>query len=172
MIGTTWLPLRAGLGISNFSEFLDAFQRLVAEPFSPLSLRYAPGTLGESERTLPWVVIGLVFWRLFGGSNVGDRSVKLREAASTIFALTAILPLLVFVYFMWRFGLLESTEAQIGIFFALAIALLGYVLFRRLTQRVADLGRALGQALPSAPAAKLAAPAPASKGTTTGSARS
>ena len=76
---------------------------------------------------------------------------KLREAASTIFALTAILPLLVFVYFMWRFGLLESTEAQIGIFFALAIALLGYALFRRLTQRVADLGRALGQAV-AAPA--------------------
>jgi hypothetical protein len=50
--------------------------------------------------------------------------VKLREAASTIFALTAILPLLVFVYFMWRFGLLESTETQIGIFLALAIALL------------------------------------------------
>jgi signal transduction histidine kinase/HAMP domain-containing protein len=93
--------------------------------------------------------------------------VKLREAASTIFALTAILPLLVFVYFMWRFGLLESTEAQVGIFFALAIALLGYVLFRRLTQRVADLGRALGQALPSAPADKLGAPAPTSKGTAT-----
>jgi len=69
--------------------------------------------------------------------------VKLREAASTIFALTAILPLLVFVYFMWRFELLESTEAQVGIFCALSIALLGYVLFRRLTQRVADLGRAL-----------------------------
>jgi two-component system NtrC family sensor kinase len=81
--------------------------------------------------------------------------VKLREAASTIFALTAILPLLVFVYFMWRFGLLESTEAQIGIFFALAIALLGYALFRRLTQRVADLGRALGQAV-AAPATTLA----------------
>ena len=154
-------------GYSNFSEFLDAFRRLVAEPFSPLSLRYAPGTLGESERTLPWAVIGLVFGRLFGGSNVGDRSVKLREAASTIFALTAVLPLLVFVYFMWRFGLLESAEAQIGIFCALAIALLGYVLFRRLTQRVADLGRALGQALPSAPPDKLAAPAPASKGTGT-----
>jgi two-component system NtrC family sensor kinase len=89
--------------------------------------------------------------------------VKLREAASTIFALTAILPLLVFVYFMWRFGLLESTEAQVGIFFALAIALLGYALFRRLTQRVADLGRALGQAV-AAPATtpaekKAAAPA-------------
>ena len=86
---------------------------------------------------------------------------KLREAASTIFALTAILPLLVFVYFMWRFGLLESTEAQLGIFFALAVALLGYILFRRLTQRVADLGRALGQAVavPAAPVEKNAAPA-------------
>ena len=82
---------------------------------------------------------------------------KLREAASTIFALTAILPLLVFVYFMWRFGLLESTEAQVGIFFALVIALLGYALFRRLTQRVADLGRALSQAL-NQPAEKVAAP--------------
>ena len=86
---------------------------------------------------------------------------KLREAASTIFALTAILPLLVFVYFMWRFGLLESTEAQLGIFLALALALLGYVLFRRLTQRVADLGRALGQAvaLPATPVGKNAASA-------------
>jgi signal transduction histidine kinase len=89
--------------------------------------------------------------------------VKLREAASTIFALTAILPLLVFVYFMWRFGLLESTEAQIGIFFALAIALLGYALFRRLTQRVADLGRALGQAVavPAMTPAEKKAAAPA-----------
>jgi signal transduction histidine kinase len=89
--------------------------------------------------------------------------VKLREAASTIFALTAILPLLVFVYFMWRFGLLESTEAQVGIFFALAIALLGYVLFRRLTQRVADLGRALGQAVavPATTPAEKKAAAPA-----------
>jgi signal transduction histidine kinase/HAMP domain-containing protein len=93
--------------------------------------------------------------------------VKLREAASTIFALTAILPLLVFVYFMWRFELLQSTEAQIGIFLALAIALLGYVLFRRLTQRVADLGRALGQAL-AVPADKVtAAPLPATKGSST-----
>jgi len=85
--------------------------------------------------------------------------VKLREAASTIFALTAILPLLVFVYFMWRFDLLGSVEAQIGIFFALAIALLGFALFRRLTQRVADLGRALGQALTVPGAGKKAAAA-------------
>jgi len=90
--------------------------------------------------------------------------VKLREAASTIFALTAILPLLVFVYFMWRFERLESTEAQVGIFFALVLALLGYVLFRRLTQRVADLGRALGQAMAVPGAQKSVVPAPAARG--------
>jgi signal transduction histidine kinase len=78
--------------------------------------------------------------------------VRLREAASTIFSLTAVLPLLIFLYFMWRFGLLESTEVQLGIFFALAIALLGYVLFRRLTGRVAELGQALGRALVVPPA--------------------
>ncbi len=88
---------------------------------------------------------------------------RLREAASTIFALTAILPLLVFVYFMWRFRLLESTEAQLGIFFALAVALLGYALFRRLTQRVADLGRALGQAVIAPPVAADKSAAPAQK---------
>jgi signal transduction histidine kinase/HAMP domain-containing protein len=87
--------------------------------------------------------------------------VKLREAASTIFSLTAVLPLLIFLYFMWKFGLLESTEVQLGIFFALAIALLGYALFRRLTSRVAELGRALGQAVsaPSTTAERAAAPA-------------
>ena len=86
---------------------------------------------------------------------------KLREAASTIFSLTAVLPLLIFLYFMWKFGLLESTEVQLGIFFALAIALLGYALFRRLTSRVAELGRALGQAVsaPSTTVARAAAPA-------------
>ena len=91
---------------------------------------------------------------------------KLREAASTIFSLTAILPLLIFLYFMWKFGLLETTEVQLGIFFALAIALLGYVLFRRLTGRVADLGRALGQAVSSPQAAGKRAAAPAARGAT------
>ncbi|PYM77863.1 MAG: hypothetical protein DME03_02710 [Candidatus Rokuibacteriota bacterium] len=91
---------------------------------------------------------------------------KLREAASTIFSLTAVLPLLIFLYFMWRFGLLESTEVQLGIFFALAIALLGYVLFRRLTARVSDLGRALGQAVIAPQTTAQRAAATAAKGAT------
>src|SRR5262245_13914325 len=64
---------------------------------------------------------------------------------------------------MWKFRLLESTEVQLGIFFALAIALLGYALFRRLTARVSELGRALGQAV-IAPATTTTERAPAAKG--------
>src|SRR2546428_10467890 len=107
----------------------------------------APVTLEESEETSARAFI-------VGQSKAGVRPVRLREAASTIFSLTAILPLLIFMYFMWRFGLLASTEVQLGIFLALAIALLGYALFRRLTQRGADLRRPLRQALIAPPTAK------------------
>ena len=118
-------------GHSNLSELLDAFRRRVAEPFSPLSLRCAPGTLGESERTLPWAVIGLVSGRLFGGSNVGDRSVKLREAASTIFALTAVLLALTY----WRtrpgfarYAFATNTALMTGGFLLIGRQLTGYFL--------------------------------------------
>ena len=91
---------------------------------------------------------------------------KLREAAGTIFSLTAVLPLLIFLYFMWKFGLLESTEVQLGMFFALVIALLGYALFRRLTARVSELGRALGQAVIAPATTGERAAVPAAKGAT------
>ncbi|OGK99219.1 MAG: hypothetical protein A3E31_09470 [Candidatus Rokubacteria bacterium RIFCSPHIGHO2_12_FULL_73_22] len=73
---------------------------------------------------------------------------RLRQASVTIFALTAILPLLLFVFFMWRFERLQETEAQLGVFLALVIALLGFVLFRQLVDHVAALGRALEGAAP------------------------
>ena len=149
--GLTGLPITSGVPICR--SIWPISPPRFHEPF--LLCVCASPRHTKSKRRNP--VVGLAF----GGSRVGERPVKLREAASTIFALTAILPLLVFVYFMWRFGLLESTEAQLGIFLALALALLGYVLFRRLTQRVADLGRALGQAVavPATPVGKNAASA-------------
>src|SRR3989449_3476714 len=149
--GLTGLPITSGVPICR--SIWPISPPRFHEPFL-LCVCASPRHTKRKRRN---PVVGLAF----GGSRVGERPVKLREAASTIFALTAILPLLVFVYFMWRFGLLESTEAQLGIFFALAIALLGYVLFRRLTQRVADLGRALGQAVavPATPVGKNAASA-------------
>jgi signal transduction histidine kinase len=62
----------------------------------------------------------------------------LRRAADTIFALISLLPLLLFVFFTWQFGRLEETTAQVGILLALIIALLGFVLFRRMVDRISE----------------------------------
>jgi len=75
----------------------------------------------------------------------------LRRAADAIFALVSLLPLLLFVFFVWQFGRLHETTAQVGILLAVVIALLGFHVFRqmvdRITDQVADLGRvAQGQA--------------------------
>src|SRR5688572_6038171 len=75
----------------------------------------------------------------------------LRRAADAIFALISLLPLLLFVFFMWHFDRLGETVAQIGVLLALVIALLGFVIFRqmvdRISDRIVDLGRVVdGQA--------------------------
>ncbi len=62
----------------------------------------------------------------------------LRRAADTIFALISLLPLLLFVFFTWHFGRLDETMAQVGILLALIIALLGFVLFRQMVDRISD----------------------------------
>jgi signal transduction histidine kinase len=63
---------------------------------------------------------------------------SLRRAADTIFALMSLLPLLLFVFFMWHFGRLSETMAQIGILLALVIALCGFVVFRQMIDRISD----------------------------------
>lgn len=67
------------------------------------------------------------------------RARRLREAAATIFTRTALLPLLVFVYLLWRYQLVTETEAQVALFLALLIALLGFVVFHRLVGRISTL---------------------------------
>lgn len=84
---------------------------------------------------------------------------KLRHAASTTFALTAVLPFLVFVYFMWRLDVMRSIELQMGLLLALLVALLGFVLFCHVIQRITDLSSALGQAAPAPPADGTSQPA-------------
>ena len=66
------------------------------------------------------------------------RPLGLRRAADTIFALISLLPLLLFVFFTWNFGRLDETMAQVGILLALIIALLGFVLFRQMVDRISD----------------------------------
>jgi hypothetical protein len=63
----------------------------------------------------------------------------LRQAASAVFALTAILPLLLFVWTVHHLGALSKLPAQLGLGLALAVALLGFCIFRRLMGQMSDL---------------------------------
>ena len=60
------------------------------------------------------------------------RSVRLREAASTIFALVTLLPFLVLLWLLNRYGVLSQLDAQIGLLLALSLAILGFIVLRRL----------------------------------------
>lgn len=68
---------------------------------------------------------------------------NLQQAAATIFALTAVLPLLLFLYVVWRFDLIGKTEAYLGLFLALLISLLGFAVFKQLVNRVSALVRSV-----------------------------
>src|SRR2546425_10642710 len=72
----------------------------------------------------------------------------LRRAAAIIFALVGVLPLLLFVFFLWHFDLAARTEAQMGLFLALVVAVLGYAVFHRMVARLASLARAVDVAAP------------------------
>src|SRR5947199_10493754 len=72
----------------------------------------------------------------------------LRRAAAIIFALVGVLPLLLFVFFLWHFGLAARTEAQMGLFLALVVAVLGYAVFHRMVARISSLSRAVDVAAP------------------------
>ncbi len=87
----------------------------------------------------------------------GSRPQSLRQAAATIFAISAILPLLLLLFYLWRFGLIWQTEIQLGLFLALVVAVLGFLVFRRLVDRITGLAHALAAPDP----ATLLATAPA-----------
>lgn len=88
----------------------------------------------------------------------------LRRAADTIFALISLLPLLLFVFFMWHFDRISETIAQVGVLLALIIALLGFVIFRqmvdRISDRIVDLNRVVEGRLDLAPPPEHAAVVP------------
>jgi signal transduction histidine kinase/CheY-like chemotaxis protein/HAMP domain-containing protein len=68
-----------------------------------------------------------------------SRTLSLRDAASVVFALVAVLPILLLVYFLSRADLLRHTEAQVGVFVAIAISVLGFLVFRRMVGQIARL---------------------------------
>ncbi|HEY7435550.1 MAG TPA: ATP-binding protein [Methylomirabilota bacterium] len=70
-----------------------------------------------------------------------SRTMSLREAASVVFALVALLPILLFVYLLSRHELLHSTEAQLGLLAAVAVSILGFLVFRKMVDQIAQLAQ-------------------------------
>ena len=68
---------------------------------------------------------------------------SLREAASVVFGLAAVLPILLFVYLLAHANLLAHTDVQIGLLCALVVSVLGFVVFRRMVGQVARLADGL-----------------------------
>src|SRR6266545_3386346 len=74
--------------------------------------------------------------RRSGGSR---SSMSLREAALVVFGLVAVLPTLLFVYLLSHENLLQRTDVQIGLFLAVAISVVGFLVFRRMLGHIARL---------------------------------
>lgn len=89
-----------------------------------------------------------------------SRPNPLRHAASAVFAVTAIVPLMIFVWTLHRLGALSQLQSQVGLGLALGIALLGFYIFRRLVGQMSELIQALGKAMERA-ARSVATPPPA-----------
>jgi hypothetical protein len=81
------------------------------------------------------------------------RTYTLRNAASIVFALTAVIPLLLFTYTLYLLGQLGESQAQLGLGVALGCALVGLFIFSNLMGRLAEVLRFLeGQPAGGAPA--------------------
>lgn len=74
-------------------------------------------------------------------------SSTLRQAASAVFAVTTVVPLLIFVWTLHSLDTLSRPQAQVGLCLALAIALLGFYIFRGLVAQMSNSLAALGNAL-------------------------
>ena len=96
-----------------------------------------------------------------------SRQQGLQQAASVIFALVAVVPLLIFAWTLHALGAIRSTQAQLSLGLALAVALLGFWMFRSLLGRMAEVVRVLdgrhraGHTRASRPGAAAGPPSPA-----------
>jgi len=71
------------------------------------------------------------------------RTYTLRAAASIVFALTAVIPLLLLTYTLYSLNQLRLTEAQMGLGTALVCALVGLFIFSSLMGRLSEVLRYL-----------------------------
>ncbi len=70
----------------------------------------------------------------------------LQQVASVVFALTAVLPLLIFAYTLYALDVIARPLAQAGLALALAVALSGFLVFRVAVARLSRLIRAVQMA--------------------------
>jgi signal transduction histidine kinase/CheY-like chemotaxis protein/HAMP domain-containing protein len=68
-----------------------------------------------------------------------SRTLSLQAAASVVFALVALLPILLLLYVLSWADLLRYGAAQLGVFLALAVSVGGFLLFRRLVSQIGRL---------------------------------
>jgi hypothetical protein len=74
----------------------------------------------------------------------------LRHAAAVIFALVAIVPMLTFAWTLLALDVIKRTEAQVGLSLSLAVALLGFWMFRVMLARMSEVVQALVAAVDQA----------------------
>ena len=88
-----------------------------------------------------------------------SRTYTLRNAASIVFALTAVIPLLLFTYTLYLLGQLGQFQAQMGLGVALGCALVGLFIFSNLMARLGEVLRFLeGHPAPAEAPAEAAGP--------------
>lgn len=90
------------------------------------------------------------------------RQQGLQQAASVIFALVAVVPLLIFAYTLNALGVIGSSQAQLSLGLALAVALLGFWMFRSMLGRMSEMVQALAGAVEQAHRARRPTAAPSS----------
>jgi hypothetical protein len=81
---------------------------------------------------------------------VASRPQGLKQAASVLFALMGIVPLLLFAFTLWQVGAIHHTLAQVSLALTLALMLLGYWLFRSMLAKTSDALQTLNRAVQTA----------------------
>jgi len=79
------------------------------------------------------------------GTPHPEQTVNLRRAATAIFGLTAVVPLLVLGHVLWASGATLTTQAQIEVLLAVLTAVLGFALFQGMVGRISTLIRTMAR---------------------------
>jgi hypothetical protein len=70
----------------------------------------------------------------------------LQQAGAVVFVLIGLLPLLIFAWTLWTVGAIHTLYGQVGLGLALAIALLGFHIYRGMMTRISAFMRAMSKA--------------------------